>query len=89
VIRTAGRATLAEVNGPGTFFVLAVPVLAAALAALPWPVRLRRPAAIGGAVISGVFVLLGMATVGMFFVPSVLGLIALAVTMEPSSRPAT
>ena len=88
-VRTVRRATLAAVNGPRVYLTLAVPVLAAVLAALPLPVRLRRRAVIGGAVISGAFVLLGMMSVGMFFLPSTLGLIALAQFRDPSSHPAT
>jgi thiol:disulfide interchange protein len=85
-IRTAGHATLVAVNGPRVYLILAVPVLAAALAALPWPARLRRPAAIAGAVIAGVFVVLGMMSVGMFFLPSAIGLIALAQATGSTSR---
>ena len=88
-IRTAGRATLAAVNGPRVYLILAVPVLAAALAALPWPARFRQPAAVAGAVIVGAFAMLGAASVGLFFLPSAVGLIALAQAAEPSSRPAT
>jgi hypothetical protein len=88
-IRTAGRATLAAVNGPRVYLILAIPVVAAALAALPWPARFRRPAAVAGAVIAGGFVALGMASVGLFFLPSAVGLIALAHAVGPSSRPAT
>lgn len=87
-IRTAGRATFAAVNGPRVYLILAVPVVAAALAALPWPARFRQPAAVAGTVIVGAFAMLGMASVGMFFLPSVLGLFALATAVEPSSRPA-
>jgi hypothetical protein len=68
---------------------LAIPVVAGALAALSWPPGLRRPAAIGGAVIASAFVVLGMASVGMFFLPTALGLIALAQATGPSSRPTT
>ena len=89
-LRTAGRATLAAVNGPRVYLTLAVPLVAAAVAALPWPVRFRQPAAVAGAVIIGAFAVLGMASVGMFFLPSAVGLIALATqATEPSSRPAT
>lgn len=86
---TTGRATLAAVNGPRVYLILALPVVAAALAALPWPARFRQPPAVTGAVITGAFVALGMASVGMFFLPSALGLIALARAADPSSRPAT
>jgi hypothetical protein len=86
-IRAAGRATLAAVNGPRVYLILAVPVVAAALAALPWAARLRQSAAVAGAVITGVFVILGMASVGMFFLPSAVGLIVLAQAAEPPSRP--
>jgi len=86
-IRTTGHATLAAVNGAKVYLILAVPVIAAALGALPWPARLRRPAAIAGAVIASGFVILGMASVGLFFTPSALGLVALAAVAEPLSRP--
>ena len=88
-VRTAGRATLAAVNGPAIYLTLAVPLLASALAVLPWPATLRRPADIVGAAIATGFVVLGMASVGMFFIPSALALIALALGARPSSRPAT
>ena len=88
-IREAGRATLVAGNGPRVYLILAVPVVAAALAALPWPAQFRQPAAVAGAVVVGAFVMLGMASVGMFFLPSALGLIALAHAAEASSRPAT
>ena len=87
--RSAGRATLASVNGPEVYLTLAIPVVAAALVALPWPAELRRPVAIGGAVIATAFVILGMLSVGMFFFPSALALIALALTTRPSAQPAT
>ena len=87
-IRTAGRATLAASNGPEVYLTLAIPVLAASLGALPWPAEFRRPAAIAGAVIASAFVVLGMLSVGMFFFPSAIALIALA-GARPSSRPAT
>jgi hypothetical protein len=86
-VRTTGHATLAAVNGAKVYLILAVPVIAAALGALAWPVRLRRPAAIAGAVIASGFVILGMASVGLFFTPSALGLVALASVADPSSRP--
>ena len=76
-------------NGSRLYVTLAIPVVAAALAALPWPAGLRRPAAIGGAVVASAFVVLGMLSVGMFFFPSALALIALAQRPDPSSRPAT
>ena len=87
-IHTAGRATLVAVNGPRVYSILAIPVLAAALVVLPWPGKLRRPIAVVGAVIATAFVVLGMLSVGMFFLPSAVALIALATAVEPSSRPA-
>jgi len=88
-IRTGGHATLGAVNGAGVYLTIAVPVLASALAVLPWPAGLRRPADIVGATIATAFVVLGMASVGMFFAPSALGLIVLATAARPSSRSAT
>jgi thiol:disulfide interchange protein len=88
-IRTAGRATLAAVNGRGVYLTLAIPVVAAVLAALPWPARLRRPTAIACAVIASAFVVLGLMSVGMFFLPSAVALIALTRRTQPSSRPVT
>jgi len=88
-IRASGHTTLAAVNGPRVYLVLAVPVVAAALATMPWPARFRQPAAVSGVVIIGAFVILGMASVGIFFLPSALGLIAVAQAAETPSRPAT
>ena len=88
-IRTAGHATLVAVNGPRVYLILAVPVLASALVALPWPADLRRPIAVVGAAITTAFVVLGMLSVGMFFLPSAVALIALATATQPGSRPVT
>ena len=68
---------------------LAIPVLAAALPAVPWPSTLRRPAVTGGAVISGVFALVGIMSIGVFFLPSTLALIALAQTTSSTPGLAT
>jgi hypothetical protein len=78
-VRTTGHATLVEANGPRVYLILAVPVLVSLLAALPWPAGLRRPVVVGAALLSSAFVVLGMASVGLFFLPSAVGLIALAV----------
>ena len=86
-IRTAGRATLAEANGPWVYVMLAIPVVAAALAALPLPAEYRRPAAIVGASIASAFVVLGMMSVGIFFLPSAIGLIALAAAAKEAAKP--
>lgn len=85
-IRTAGRATLVAVNGSRVYLILAVPVLAAALVALPWPANLRRPIAVVCAAIATAFVVLGMLSIGMFFLPSAVALIALATATQPASR---
>ena len=87
-IHSAGSATLAAVNGPWVYLTLAIPVMAAALAALPWPAGLRRPAAISGAVIASAFVVVGIMSVGILFFPSALALIVLALAPAPLSRPA-
>ena len=87
-VRTSGHATLAAVNGSRVYLSLAVPVVVAALAALPWPARFRQPVAVAGAVIVGAFVVLGAASVGLFFLPSAVGLIALAQSVESAPQPA-
>jgi hypothetical protein len=84
----AGHATLAVVNGPRVYVLLSAPLLASGLRALRWPPRLLRPGAMVGAAIAAAFVGIGLASVGLFFVPSAAALIALAVARQPSSRPA-
>jgi len=81
--RHAGRATLAAVNGSGVYLLLAIPLVAAALPVLPWPARLQRSATIVGAAIVCAFVVLGMASVGLFFLPCPLALFALATRSGP------
>jgi hypothetical protein len=71
------------------YLILAVPVLASALVAVPWPANFRRPVAVVAAALAAPFVVLGMLTVGMFFLPRALALVALATAAQPSSRPAT
>jgi hypothetical protein len=56
------------------YLLLAVPVLAALLAVLPWPVSFRRTASLAGISILSVFVLLSLPSIGMFYVPALVGL---------------
>ena len=70
--------TLVGVNGLDVLFVLAIPVLAAVNALLPWPSSYRRGADIVGAVVATAFSLLGAFTVGLFFLPTAATLIAVA-----------
>ncbi len=77
-VLTAGRATLAAVNGSWVYLLLAIPVIAAALPTLPWPARFQRLATLAGAAIASAFVVVGSFSVGLFFLPTAIGLIALA-----------
>ena len=83
-----GHATLLDVNGPRVYLILAVPVAAALLTLLPWPPRLQRLSTLLGALLAGAFVLLGLASVGLFFLPSAAALIVAAAVAESPSRPA-
>lgn len=82
----AGRATFAEVNGPEIYLTLAVPVLAALLALLPWPWRIRHAAQVAAAAVAVAYVLLGLMTVGVVYLPVALALIVAAQRPEPASR---
>ena len=88
-VHAVTRATLAAINGQRVYLLLMIPVVAAALPALPWPPTLRRPAAIAGATIVTAFIVYGMATVGLFFLPCAFALVLLAQRTRSSSRPAT
>jgi hypothetical protein len=79
--------TLIGVNGLVALFALAIPVLAAVNALLPWPARNRRRADIIGAVVASAFSLLGAFTVGLFFLPTAAALIVVA--SWPRARSAT
>jgi hypothetical protein len=85
---TSGGATLAAVNGPRIYLILAVPLVAAALAVVPWRGGSRRIADVTGAAVSTAFVILGSMTVGMFFVPTAVALIAVAVAKSAVARSA-
>jgi hypothetical protein len=74
----SGRATLVSVNGSRVYLVLAVPLLAALLTLLPWPDTLRKVADVAGAVVATAFVVLGMMSVGLLFVPTAGALISVA-----------
>jgi hypothetical protein len=60
------HATLAEVNGPGTYFLLAIPV---AVAGLPLFVRSRAARILSAVLIVG-WVVIGAASIGLFYIPS-------------------
>ena len=87
-IATASSDTLIGVNGYAVLAVLAIPVLAALSAVLPWPAKYRRGADILAALVSLAFCLLGAFTVGLFFLPAAALLLFLAVWPRPR-RPAT
>ena len=78
--------TMVEVNGQRMYLVLAVPLLAAALSLLPGRRPFTRAARVGGAIIALSFCLLGMWTVGAFFLPAAL---ALAIAAFPERSTAT
>jgi hypothetical protein len=59
-------ATLAEVNGPGTYFLLTIPV---AVAGLPLLVRSRAVRILSAVLITG-WVVIGATSIGLFYVPS-------------------
>jgi hypothetical protein len=60
------HATLAEVNGPGTYFLLTIPV---AVAGLPLLLRSRAVRILSAVLITG-WVLIASASIGLFYVPS-------------------
>jgi hypothetical protein len=69
------HATLAQVNGPGTYFLLAMPI---AVAGLPLLVRSRAVRILSAMLISG-WVVIAITSIGLFYIPS-------AVMMIWSSR---
>ncbi|HEX4921781.1 MAG TPA: hypothetical protein VFV92_13710 [Candidatus Bathyarchaeia archaeon] len=60
------HATLAEVNGPRTYFLLTIPV---AVAGLPLLVRSRGVRILSAVLITG-WVLIAAASIGLFYIPS-------------------
>jgi hypothetical protein len=60
------HATLAEVNGPGTYFLLTIPVV---VAGLPLLVRSRAVRILSAVLITG-WVLVASASIGLFYIPS-------------------
>ncbi len=69
-----GHETLAGVNGPGVYLVLAIPVL---MASLPLLVRGRAVRLVSALLLMG-FVVVGLASVGLFYVPSAISMILAA-----------
>jgi hypothetical protein len=88
LVRRSESATLIAGNGARVLLILAIPVVAAISALVPWPPRLRRGLDILAAAIVSVFVLLGAFTVGLFFVPTAAALLAIALWPR-QSRAAT
>lgn len=74
----SGTGTLIDANGFGVLLVLAIPVLAAVNALLPWPTAYRRGADILSAVVATAFSILGAMTVGLYFLPTSAALVGLA-----------
>jgi hypothetical protein len=65
------HATLAEVNGPGTYFLLTIPV---AVAGMPLLVRSRAVRILSAVLITG-WVVIGAASIGLFYIPSAIMMI--------------
>src|ERR1700674_1501187 len=65
-VHPARHATLAEVNGPGTYFLLTIPM---AVAGLPLLVRSRAVRILSAVLITG-WGLIASASIGLFYVPS-------------------
>jgi hypothetical protein len=62
----ARRSTLAEVNGTGIYFLLTIPVV---LAGLPLLFRFRAVRILSAVLIAG-WVVVGAASIGLFYIPS-------------------
>ena len=77
-VQSTQAATLLGVNGFRVLFVLAIPVLAAVSALLPWPTRFRRSVDVLDAIAATVIVLLGAFSVGLFFLPTATALLVVA-----------
>jgi hypothetical protein len=65
-VHPASHATLADVNGTGIYFLLAIPV---AIAGLPLLFR-SRAVRILSAVLIAAWVVVGAASIGLFYIPS-------------------
>jgi hypothetical protein len=65
-VHPASHATLSDVNGPGIYFLLAIPV---AIAGLPLLFR-SQAVRILSAVLIAAWVVAGAASVGLFYIPS-------------------
>jgi hypothetical protein len=65
-----GSATLIEGNGLDALLVLAVPVVVASNALIPWRPRYRRWLDVSGAIVATMFSVLGAFTVGLYFLPT-------------------
>jgi hypothetical protein len=79
----SGRSLL-DAEGPGVIVTLAVPVLICAIPLLA-PARHRRAAAWISAVLLGIGVILGLLSVGVYFVPSLILLIIGANRVRPGT----
>jgi uncharacterized membrane protein len=66
-----GHETLAGVNGPRVYVVLAIPVI---MASLPLLVRSKAARLLSALLLTG-FVVVGLASVGLFYVPSAISMI--------------
>ena len=77
-IRSDLTGTLVGVNGASVLFILAVPILAAVSALVPWPGRYRRALDILGATLVTLLSILGAFTIGMFFLPTAAALLVIA-----------
>jgi hypothetical protein len=62
----ASHATLSDVNGPGTYFLLAIPLV---ISGLPLLLRLRAVRIVSAVLITS-WIVVGAASIGLFYIPS-------------------
>ena len=80
---------LAEVLPTVNQVMLAGPLLAALLTLFPWPAIMRRRMDLVGMAFAAVFVVLGLASIGILFLPTPAALFLSAENTAQRSRPAT
>jgi len=75
----ARRATLSSVDGPSIYYILAIPVI---LAGVPVLLRFRTARIVSAVLLTG-YVVIGAASIGLFYLPSAITMI-LAASEKPT-----
>lgn len=86
-VETSGQESLLSSEGPGVLVVVAIPIVLVALPLMFRSAKAAHRSRVTVAVVLGVLVILGAASIGLLFVPTLIAMIGSVVVRKRKKRP--